>query len=213
MHYPISVSHLEPTHLYLMLPGLHDCTALRSMDRPNRVARAQLAESHAGLREPLQALGREQPETGLRDQQPPLLEDIEEGRELGPVLDDIESRGREEVRVPANVNDLVGTGSDVVHDEGVSLSRNQDDLAGVRRQVGPTLGSSEARRVDPILRRPTGHRYFEPEAPDLDHVVRGRPREVRDVGLPEAECVRVNARQNLESAVEGLHLLGRRWIA
>jgi hypothetical protein len=69
-----------------VLPGLHDRAVLGSVDRPNRVARRQLADLHAGLREPLQALAREQPEPSVRDQQPPLLEDVQKGSELGPVL-------------------------------------------------------------------------------------------------------------------------------
>jgi len=52
----------EPPHLDLVLPGLHDRAALGSVDRPNRVTRRQLTDLHAGPREPLQALAREQPE-------------------------------------------------------------------------------------------------------------------------------------------------------
>ena len=206
-------SDCKPSKFDLVLPSLYDRRAIIYIDCTDRVTRGQLADSHAGFREPLQALAREQSEAGLRHKQTALLEDVEKRRKLGSAFDDVESRGREEVRVPPHVDDLGWAGPDVVDHVGPPLPRDQNDLAGVRRQVGGPVSAREARRVDPSLWRAASHRDFQTETLDLDDMVGSGPGEVRDVGLLEAEGVRVDAGQYLEGIVQNLHFLGRGRVA
>ena len=146
----------KPTtpHLSLMLPRLHDDASCNLVNGPDRVAGQHIAHFHPGICEPLELLAGQQSETRLGHEQLSLLEYVDESCQFRSVLDNIEPRWGQKVGVSAYVYDLGRTGSDVVDDERLPLPREQNDLAGVCRQVRATIGGGEARGVDPVLRYP-----------------------------------------------------------
>ena len=127
-----------------------------------------------------------------------MLEDVEEGRDIRPVLDDVEPRRCQKVGVSTDIDDLSRTGSDVVDEERLPLSREQNDLAGVCCHVSAAVGSGEVRSIDPVLGCTSSHGDLKPESFQFDHVIGGGASEICDIGVLEYKRVRVDAGEHLE---------------
>ena len=109
----------------------------------------------------------------------------------------------------AALPDLSGQWIDSVHDRRPPTRIILDMDSSVSPTHGEQEGSAKARGIDPILGRFTSHGDLEPYTCYLDHLIRFGTREVGGVGLLKSECVRIDARENLERVVQRLHLLYR----
>lgn len=110
-------SDVKSMHPHLLLARLHYRAAVGRVDCSNGIPRRQFAEHVSIGGEPLESLAAEKSKASLRYNQPPLAKDVEKGRELFPVFDDIQSCGSEEVGIATCIGDLAWAGSNIVDRE------------------------------------------------------------------------------------------------